>query len=54
MKQVPPGEVMEVVATVAEHAFVVRAWARKTGRTVVDDRMEGKTYHLLVRQSADG
>jgi len=49
-----PGDVLEVKAVVAEHAFVVRAWARKTGKTVLDDRSEGKETHILLQRSADG
>jgi TusA-related sulfurtransferase len=42
LKELVPGEVLEVKATVAEHAFVVRAWARKTGKPILEDHTEGK------------
>ena len=48
-----PGDVLEVKAVVAEHAFVVRAWAVKTGKTVLDDRSDGKATRILLRRSAD-
>jgi TusA-related sulfurtransferase len=54
MKELAPGDVLEVRSTVAEHAFVVRAWARKTGRPVLDDRKEGTTTTILVQQTSDG
>lgn len=54
MKDVAPGNVLEVKATVAEHAFVVRAWARKTGRPVLEDTTEDETTRILVQQTTDG
>jgi len=54
MKELAPGEVLEVQSTVAEHAFVVRAWARKTGRPILGDRTEGKMTTILVEQTPDG
>jgi TusA-related sulfurtransferase len=54
MKDLAPGDVLEVRATVAEHAFVVRAWSRKTGRTVLVDESEGKQHRILVQQTSDG
>jgi TusA-related sulfurtransferase len=49
-----PGEVLEVKANVAEHAFVVRAWARKTGKPILEDRSEGRETRILLQRSADG
>jgi TusA-related sulfurtransferase len=54
IKELAAGEVLEVQSTVAEHAFVVRAWARKTGRPIVEDRTEGKRTTILVQQTANG
>jgi len=54
LKQVPPGEILEVEADVAEHVFVVRAWARKTGRRIAAEEREGKLTRLYVEQTADG
>jgi TusA-related sulfurtransferase len=54
LKELAPGDVLEVQATVAEHAFVVRAWARKTGKPVLEDTTEGKLTRILVQQTADG
>jgi TusA-related sulfurtransferase len=53
LKGLAPGQVLEVKATVAEHAFVVRAWARKTGKRIVDDRSEGKETRILLERTAD-
>jgi TusA-related sulfurtransferase len=53
MKELAAGEVLEVQSTVAEHAFVVRAWARKTGRPIVEDRTEGARTSILVQQTPD-
>jgi TusA-related sulfurtransferase len=52
--QLEPGGVLEVKAVVAEHAFVVRAWARKTGKPVLDDRSEGKETRILLQRPDDG
>ena len=54
LNQVEPGDVLEVKAVVAEHAFVVRAWARKTGKPILEDRSEGKETRILVQRPADG
>ena len=54
LKQLAPGEVLEVRATVAEHAFVVRAWARKTGQTILEDQVDGRETRILVERLADG
>jgi len=54
MNDLAPGEVLEVQSTVAEHAFVVRAWARKTGRPILRDRTEGTMTSILVEQTPDG
>jgi TusA-related sulfurtransferase len=54
LKELGPGDVLEVKATVAEHAFVVRAWARKTGKPVLEDRTEGKETHILLERTPDG
>jgi TusA-related sulfurtransferase len=52
--ELAPGDVLEVRAVVAEHAFVVRAWARKTGKAVLEDRKEGSETRILVQRHADG
>ncbi|MGH8910552.1 MAG: sulfurtransferase TusA family protein [Egibacteraceae bacterium] len=48
------GQVLEIQTTVAEHAFIVRAWARKTGRTLLDDRTEGRQTRILLERTANG
>lgn len=54
MKPLQPGQVLEVQLNVAEQAFVLRAWARKTGRAIVEEHTEGKETRMLVEQVADG
>lgn len=54
LKELPVGEVLEVKATVAEHAFVVRAWARKTGKSIIADTTEGKETRILLERTPDG
>jgi TusA-related sulfurtransferase len=53
LKELLPGEVLEVRARVAEHSFVVRAWARKTGKTILEDQTEGKETRILLERTAD-
>ncbi|MGH8896154.1 MAG: sulfurtransferase TusA family protein [Egibacteraceae bacterium] len=54
LKELDPGQIMEVRTTVAEHAFVVRAWARKTGKSILSDRTEGKQTQIFLERTADG
>ncbi len=54
MKPLQPGQILEVQLNVAEQAFVLRAWARKTGRAIVAEQTEGKETRMLVEQVADG
>ena len=54
LKDLAPGEVLEVISTVAEHAFVVRAWARKTAKPILEDRTEAKETRILLERTADG
>jgi TusA-related sulfurtransferase len=45
-----PGEVVEARSPVAEHAFAVRAWARREGADVVADDRAGAQAVLRVRK----
>jgi hypothetical protein len=45
-----PGEVVETRSPVAEHAFAVRAWARREGADVVADDRAGAQAVLRVRK----
>jgi len=54
IKDLPPGEVLEVLSDVAEQIFTVRAWARKTGRAVLEESREGKLVRMLLQQAGDG
>jgi TusA-related sulfurtransferase len=43
-----PGQRLEVRSPIAEHAFAVRAWARKNGAPVVEDTtLDGVTRLVL-------
>jgi TusA-related sulfurtransferase len=48
----PPGEFIEVRTPIAEHAFAVRAWARRSGAELVDDLREGAETVVRVRRPA--
>ncbi len=54
VKEMAPGEVLEVLANVPEHTFTVRAWARKTGKRIVGDASEGKETRILLEVPAGG
>jgi len=43
-----PGDRLEVRSPVAEHAFAVRAWARKNGVPVVDDAAQDGVTRLVL------
>ncbi|MGH8901069.1 MAG: sulfurtransferase TusA family protein [Egibacteraceae bacterium] len=54
LQELDPGQIMEVRTTVAEHVFVVRAWARKTGKLIIEDRAEGNQTRIFLKRTADG
>lgn len=45
-----PGEVVETRSPIAEHAFAVRAWARREGAELVGDERVGAQTVLAVRK----
>ncbi len=51
IKDLPPGKILTVRTSVAEQAFAVRAWARKTHRPIREDVREGKEFRILVEQT---
>lgn len=53
MKDLAPGGVLTVRTDAAEQAFVVRAWARKTQRPILEDVREGEEFRILVGQAVD-
>ena len=53
-KQLGPGQIMEVRTTVAEHVFVVRTWARKTAKRIIEDRTEGNETRIFLERTIDG
>ena len=53
LAELPEGERLEVRTPVAEHAFAVRAWARKHGITLAEDaRVDGITRLVLIPTEA--
>jgi len=50
LQRLEVGQVLAVRTTIAEHAFAVRAWARKSGIPVVADRTEGAQAHIEVQR----
>jgi len=46
------GGVLEVSSSIAEHAFMVRAWTAKSGIEVVEERHEGAVTRFVLRPSA--
>lgn len=51
--EMEPGQLLEIHADVAEHVFVVRAWARKNGNEIVEDSTEGGVTRIVL-QIPDG
>jgi TusA-related sulfurtransferase len=49
-----PGERLEVRSPVAEHAFAVRAWARKNGVRVVEDATQDGVTRLVLEVPPSG
>jgi len=47
-----PGERLEVRTPIAEHAFAVRVWSRKSGVTVVEDSKDGGATRLVLERGA--
>ena len=52
--ELAPGDLLEVRSVVAEHAFVVRAWAKKTAKPILEDATEGRETRILLQRPADG
>lgn len=48
LAQLEPGARLEVRTPVAEHAFAVRAWSRKTGVTVLSDERSADGFTLVL------
>jgi TusA-related sulfurtransferase len=47
------GEALEVVSTVAEQAFAVKAWSRRVGAAILEEsRDSGRTRIVLRRDAA--
>jgi TusA-related sulfurtransferase len=53
LKGLEVGQVLEIHTTVAEQAFAVRAWARKTDTVLLEDRTEGTRTCILLKRLVD-
>ena len=49
--ELPAGGLLEVSSPVADHAFSVRAWSRREGLEIVDDRRDDGVTRLVLRRS---
>lgn len=47
-----PGERLEVRSPVAEHAFAVRAWSRRTGVTLLSDARVGAETRIVLSKGS--
>jgi TusA-related sulfurtransferase len=50
--ELPRGRRLEVHTPIAEHAFAVRAWSRKSGIVLLDDRRENGVHVLVLAPPA--
>ena len=48
--ELEPGEPLTILTGVAEQAFAVRAWARKSGVELVEEAREGGRSWLVIRR----
>jgi TusA-related sulfurtransferase len=46
--ELPRGRRLQVRTPIAEHAFAVRAWSRKAGVAVLDDRLDDGVHVLVL------
>ena len=49
--ELPPGELLEVTSGIADHVFSVRAWSRREGVDIVEDRRDDGVTRLVLRRS---
>jgi TusA-related sulfurtransferase len=50
--QLAPGQRLEVLTDVAEQAFAVRTWARRSGIQMLDDSRVSGRFRLVVSRPA--
>ena len=50
MKDLPPGELIEVLATDPGSVPDFEAWARSTGNPLVESTQDGGVYHFVLRK----
>jgi tRNA 2-thiouridine synthesizing protein A len=50
MKQLEPGDLLELLATDPGVEPDMRAWSSRTGNELVDIRKEGEVFHVLLRR----
>lgn len=52
MKEVPVGEVLELLATDPGVEPDMRAWTKRTGNELVDITKDGDVFHVRIRRGA--
>jgi len=51
IRQLGPGQVLELLATDPGVEPDMKAWSRRTGHRLLDIRQDGSVFHVLVRKS---
>jgi tRNA 2-thiouridine synthesizing protein A len=51
IKTVASGQLIEVLATDPGSVADFAAWTRSTGNTLVEQRVEDKVYHFIIRRA---
>lgn len=51
IRSVPPGSVIEVLATDPGSQKDFTAWARSTGNALLEERVENGVYHFVIRRA---
>lgn len=52
LDEMAPGDLVEIVSEVAEHAFAVRAWGRRAGAAIVEETCEDTRTRIVLRRQA--
>ena len=51
VKPLPPGAVVELLATDAGSIKDVAAWCRATGNELIEQTSDGAVYHFVIRRT---
>ncbi|MHB8244210.1 MAG: sulfurtransferase TusA family protein [Acidimicrobiales bacterium] len=54
MRQLQPGEFLELLATDPGVEPDMKAWSSRTGNELVEVRKEGEVFHVLLRRGGRG